>query len=51
MYFGPKAPKGKEANWIPTIKDRRFFYCSDSMGKKKELFDKSLVLNDVELVK
>jgi hypothetical protein len=22
LYFGPKAPKGKEANWIQTVLNR-----------------------------
>jgi len=25
IYFGPKAPKGKESNWLPTDPKRRFF--------------------------
>ena len=24
IYFGPKAPKGKESNWLPTDPKRRF---------------------------
>lgn len=51
MYFGPKAPKGKKANWIPTVKDRRFFVLFRFYGPKKAVFDKSFVLNDIELVK
>jgi hypothetical protein len=51
IYFGPKAPKGKEANWIPTVKDRRFFLLFRFYGPEKAVFDKSFVLNDIELVK
>jgi hypothetical protein len=51
MYFGPKAPKGKEANWIPTAKDRRFFLLFRFYGPKKAVFDKSWQLNDIELIK
>lgn len=51
IYFGPKAPKGKKANWIPTVKDRRFFLLFRFYGPKKAVFDKSFVLNDIELVK
>ena len=25
VYFGPKAPEGKEANWIPTAEGQRFY--------------------------
>ncbi len=51
MYFGPKAPKGKEANWIPTVKDRRFFLLFRFYGPQKGVFDGSFELNDIELVK
>ncbi len=51
MYFGPKAPAGKEANWIPTVKDRRFFLLFRFYGPKRGVFDGSYQLNDIELVK
>ena len=50
IYFGPKAPKGKEANWIPTVKDRRFFLLFRFYGPKKAVFDKSWQLNDIERI-
>jgi hypothetical protein len=50
IYFGPTAPKGNEANWIPTNKDRRFFLLFRCYGPQKGLFDGSFVLNDIELL-
>jgi len=51
IYFGPKAPKGHEANWIPTNKDRRFFLLFRCYGPQPGLFDGSFKLNNIELVK
>ena len=51
IYFGPKAPAGKEANWIPTAKGRRFFLLFRFYGPQKGVFDGSFELNDIELVK
>ena len=50
VYFGPKAPKGKEANWIPTAKGRRFFLLFRFYGPEPAVFDGSFQLNDIELV-
>jgi hypothetical protein len=51
VYFGPKAPKGKEANWIPTQKGKRFFLLFRFYGPEKGVHDGSFELNDIELVK
>jgi len=51
IYFGPKAPKGKESNWLPTDPKRRFFLLSRFYGPEPGLFDGSFVLNNIELVK
>ncbi|WP_019026796.1 DUF1214 domain-containing protein [Colwellia piezophila] len=48
MYIGPKAPKGKEANWIPTKAGRKFFLLFRFYGNEKEVFTKEWQLNDVE---
>ena len=50
IYFGPKPPKGKENNWLPTDPKRRFFLLARFYGPEKPLFDKTFVLNDIELV-
>ena len=51
VYFGPKAPAGKEGNWIPTAEGRRFFLLFRFYGPKPGVFDGSFELNDIELVK
>jgi len=48
IYFGTKAPKGKEINWIPTVEGRRFFLLFRFYGPQKGVFDGSWELNDVE---
>ncbi len=50
IYFGTKAPKGKEANWIPTVKGRRFFLLFRFYGPQKGVFDGSWELNDIEKI-
>jgi len=50
VYFGPKAPKGKEGNWIPTAEGRRFFLLFRFYGPTPAAFDGSFVLNDIELL-
>jgi hypothetical protein len=51
VYFGPKAPRGKEGNWIPTEAGRRFFLLFRFYGPTPATFDGSWELNDIELVK
>jgi hypothetical protein len=51
VYFGPKAPAGKESNWVPTDPRRRFELLFRLYGPKKELFEKTWKLPDVEAVK
>jgi len=48
IYFGPKAPKGKESNWLPTVEGRRFFLLFRFYGPQKGVFDGSFELNDIE---
>jgi hypothetical protein len=50
VYFGPEAPVGKEANWIPTQPDRRFFLLFRFYGPEKGIFDGSFELNDIEKI-
>ena len=49
VYFGPAAPAGKESNWVPT-KDRGFEILFRLYGPKKELFDKTWTLPDLQAV-
>ena len=50
VYFGVKAPKGKETNWILTKEGRKFFLLFRFYGPEPAVFDKSWELNDIELV-
>jgi hypothetical protein len=51
IYFGPKAPKGKETNWLPTVPDKKFFLIFRFYRPKPSLFNKSWKLNDIEKLK
>jgi hypothetical protein len=48
IYFGPKPPTGKEANWVPTDRARKFELMTRFYAPKKEFFDKVWKLPDVE---
>ena len=50
LYFGPQAPGGKTANWIPTA-ERDFFLIFRFYGPEKAVFDRSFKLPDVEKVR
>ena len=50
IYFGPKSPAGKEANWVPTNVDGKFEVLFRFYGPEKPLFDKTWVLNDIERI-
>lgn len=51
LYFGPKAPSGKESNWTPTDPNGEFEILFRFYGPLPSLFDKTWVLPDVERVK
>jgi len=48
VYFGPKAPAGKESNWVPTKTGGQFEMLFRFYGPEKPLFDKSWKLPDIE---
>jgi hypothetical protein len=48
IFLGPKAPAGKEANWLPTDPARKFELMARFYAPKKEFFEKKWVLPDVE---
>lgn len=50
IYIGPKAPTGKEANWLPTDPARKFELMARFYAPKKEFFDKAWKLPDVEQI-
>jgi hypothetical protein len=51
VFFGSRAPAGKESNWVPTDPQRPFELLFRLYGPKKELFEKSWSLPDVEELK
>ena len=51
IYFGPKAPKGKETNWLPTVPGKKFFLIFRFYRPEPSLFNKSWKLNDIEKLK
>lgn len=50
IFFGPKAPAGKESNWVPTDPARKFELMARFYAPKKEFFEKTWILPDVEKV-
>jgi hypothetical protein len=48
LFFGPKAPAGRESNWVPTSAGGKFEVLFRFYGPEKPLFDKSWVLPDIE---
>lgn len=50
LYIGSKAPAGQDSNWIPTDPARKFELMFRLYGPKKEFFEKTWALPDVERV-
>ncbi|MFI0848034.1 DUF1254 domain-containing protein [Mesorhizobium sp. IMUNJ 23232] len=48
IFFGPKAPAGKETNWVPTDPQRGFELMFRLYAPTQALFDKTWRLPDVE---
>ncbi|HEV7734316.1 MAG TPA: DUF1254 domain-containing protein [Candidatus Binatia bacterium] len=50
VYFGPTAPAGQEANWVPTVAGAAWFSLFRFYGPEKPLFEKTWRLPDIEAV-
>ncbi|HET9156573.1 MAG TPA: DUF1254 domain-containing protein, partial [Myxococcaceae bacterium] len=50
VFFGPKAPTGKEANWVPTSPSGKFELLFRVYGPEKAFFEKTWRLPDVERI-
>jgi hypothetical protein len=48
IYFGPKAPAGKDSNWVPTDPNGKFEVLFRLYGPQKPFFDKTWKLPDIE---
>jgi hypothetical protein len=51
LYFGPKSPRGKEANWVQTNKGQSFFLYQRFYGPEQAYFDQTYPMNKVQKVK
>jgi len=51
IYFGPKAPEGKESNWIQTIPGKSWNVILRFYGPLKPWFDQTWRPSDIELIK
>jgi hypothetical protein len=51
LYFGPQTPAGLESNWIQTVPGTGFYPMFRFYGLKGGVFDGTLKLPDLELVK
>jgi len=49
IYFGPKAPEGKESNWIQTVSGKGWFTILRLYSPLKPFFDKSWKIGEIEL--
>jgi hypothetical protein len=50
LYFAPKAPRGKEANWIQTVPGKGWFIALRLYGPLEPWFDKKWQPGEIELV-
>ena len=48
VYFGPKAPGGKESNWVYTAPGKRWVTLFRFYGPEKALIDRTWKLPDIE---
>lgn len=48
LYFSPKAPEGKENNWIQTNKGQSFFVYLRLYGPEQDYFDQKYPMNKIE---
>ena len=50
VYFGPKAPKGKEKNWLETVPGKSWFAILRMYGPLQPWIDKTWRPGEIELV-
>lgn len=51
LYFGPKAPAGKEKNWVQTLPGKHWFTYMRFYGPTEAYFNKSWKMDDINEVK
>ncbi|MDR2914383.1 MAG: DUF1254 domain-containing protein [Tannerella sp.] len=47
LYFGPKAPAGKDSNWVQTLPRKHWFAYFRLYGPTEPYFDKSWKMDDI----
>jgi hypothetical protein len=47
VYLGPRAPTGKESNWLPTKEGKGYMVLFRFYGPEESLLDRSWKLNDI----
>jgi hypothetical protein len=50
LYFGPKAPAGKEGNWVQTWPDKGWSVILRLYGPEEAFFDKTWKPSEIEEV-
>ncbi len=50
IYFGPRAPEGKESNWIETVPGKSWFVLLRLYGPLEPWFDKTWQPGEIELM-
>lgn len=50
LYFGPRAPEGKEQNWLQTVENKGWFTILRIYGPLDPWFDKTWKPGEIELV-
>jgi hypothetical protein len=48
LYFGPKAPEGRESNWVETVPGKSWFQLFRLYGPLQPWFDQTWTLNEFE---
>ncbi len=51
LYFGPKAPEGKEPNWVQTNDGQSFFVYLRLYGPEQAYFDQTFPMNKIQKMK
>lgn len=51
LYFAPKAPKGKEKNWVKTVPGKGWFSLIRLYGPDRAFFDRTWIPGDFEKMK
>jgi hypothetical protein len=51
LYLGPKAPQGREANWLSTVPGRGYFAIFRLYGPTEAALNKSWKPGDIEKIK